>query len=348
MRISQVSEEVMGDISIRSTFIPRKIYDDLIADGYEAEASANVCYNLKSLLENGAQKKASKQVTKEIINFVYNKSEKEEKDDEEEEGKKKKKKEKDDHLKTQMTVMTKEEYGIIKSHIIEQLDNGTNDLKDMVEILNNLSLPMDLALFGRFCTGSSSTVESAFYASHAFSVNEIDSYEEDYYTAEDSFSYTTGAGHMGERYMASGVIYRNLCIDLDILRRNLKLNTLEEAADKVADYIPAFRAQPTGHSHQDAAFCLPHLFFVAFSNTNINWCSAYEQCVKNTNGQGFKDKAVELMGKHLTRTIEMFSGDHKGHIDAEFAYYAYNECEFPGENVKGENNLIKWIKSRKF
>ena len=104
----------------------------------------------------------------------------------------------------------------------------------------------DLAMFGRMLAAASDKgVDAAVQVAHAISVHRV-AVEDDYFTAVDDLNRggeDMGAGHIGETEFAAGLFYLYVCIDRDLLRRNLQddealttttLCALTEAAATVA------------------------------------------------------------------------------------------------------------------
>ncbi|MEW6220900.1 MAG: type I-E CRISPR-associated protein Cas7/Cse4/CasC [Thermodesulfobacteriota bacterium] len=104
----------------------------------------------------------------------------------------------------------------------------------------------DIALFGRMLAARPAfNTEAAAQVAHAITVHKV-AVEDDFFTAVDDLNRgdeDLGAGHMGETEFAAGLFYLYVCIDRDLLLRNLQddegltrttLRTLAEAAAKIA------------------------------------------------------------------------------------------------------------------
>lgn len=102
---------------------------------------------------------------------------------------------------------------------------------------------VDIAMFGRMLASKTEhNGEAAVQVAHAIGVH-ASAIEDDYFTAVDDLnSDDSGAGHIGESGFAAAVFYQYLCIDRDLLKRNLggdeeltqrALIALTEAAVKV-------------------------------------------------------------------------------------------------------------------
>mgnify|MGYP000868804826 CR=1 FL=1 len=91
--------------------------------------------------------------------------------------------------------------------------------------LKLLTLPrgsVDIALFGRMLADSPAhNVEAAAQVAHAITVHAA-AVEDDYFTAVDDLNKNDpGAAHLGERGYGAGLFYLYLCIDRELLAKNL-------------------------------------------------------------------------------------------------------------------------------
>lgn len=126
---------------------------------------------------------------------------------------------------------------------------GTRDAADKkalaLELLRKTDTAADIAMFGRMLADSPDfNREAAVAVAHAFTTHRV-VVEDDYYTAVDDLkrpSEDAGAGFVGEAGFGAGVFYLYICVDRDLLARNLggdaalagtALAALVEAAAKV-------------------------------------------------------------------------------------------------------------------
>ncbi len=94
-------------------------------------------------------------------------------------------------------------------------------------ILAKVDTAADLAMFGRMLADNADfNREAAVQVAHAFTTHRI-TVEDDFYTAVDDLkkpAEDAGAGFVGELGYGSGLFYLYVCIDTDLLRRNLAGN----------------------------------------------------------------------------------------------------------------------------
>jgi CRISPR system Cascade subunit CasC len=93
----------------------------------------------------------------------------------------------------------------------------------------------DISLFGRMLANTpGKNVEAAAQVAHALSVHKV-TIEDDFFTAVDDLNkhdQDAGAGHMGNVEFAAGLFYEYVCIDRDLLVKNLGGGAKEELAQK--------------------------------------------------------------------------------------------------------------------
>lgn len=96
--------------------------------------------------------------------------------------------------------------------------------KDELNLLRVKPRAVDMALFGRMLASSPiHNVEAAVQVAHAITVNTV-TIEDDFFTAVDDLNKhedDAGAAHMGDAGFGSGIYYQYLCIDKDLLVKNL-------------------------------------------------------------------------------------------------------------------------------
>jgi len=131
---------------------------------------------------------------------------------------------------------------LVETLIAEQREPNDEELN----ILRKDEMAVDIALFGRMLASKPSfNIEAACQVAHAISVHGV-VIEDDYFTAVDDLndhSEDTGAAHIGETGFAAGLFYSYLCINKELLIKNLNgdselankaIAALAEAAIKVA------------------------------------------------------------------------------------------------------------------
>ncbi len=114
----------------------------------------------------------------------------------------------------------------------------------------------DLGLFGRMLASNPKfNVEAACQVAHAITVHKV-AVEDDYFTAVDDLNKQeedAGAGHIGETEFAAGLFYLYVCVDSDLLVKNLSGN--KELAQKTIRALVECMATiaPTGKQNSFAS-----------------------------------------------------------------------------------------------
>ncbi|MBX3635910.1 MAG: type I-E CRISPR-associated protein Cas7/Cse4/CasC [Rubrivivax sp.] len=95
---------------------------------------------------------------------------------------------------------------------------------DELALLTRPRTAADIAMFGRMLADAPAfNTEAAVQVAHAITVHQA-AVEDDYFSAVDDLNQgleDRGAGHIGERGYGAGLFYLYLCIDRELLRRNL-------------------------------------------------------------------------------------------------------------------------------
>lgn len=133
------------------------------------------------------------------------------------------------------------------------------DLKKLV--LRNADGAVDIAMFGRMLADDPDfNREAAVQVGHAITTHRAQA-EEDWFSAVDDLNTAeeTGAGHLGEHAFGSGVYYQYVCVNVDLLLRNLGGDAalarkgLESLARALAVATPTGKQNSHAH-HPRAAY----------------------------------------------------------------------------------------------
>ena len=129
--------------------------------------------------------------------------------------------------------------------------------EEELNLLRRERMAVEIAMFGRRLANKPElNVEAACQVAHAFGVSET-IVEDDFFTAVDDLRKASaedaGAGHLGETGFGSALFYTYICIDKDLLVRNLNGN--EELANKTlrAFTEAALKVSPTGKQNSFAS-----------------------------------------------------------------------------------------------
>ena len=134
-------------------------------------------------------------------------------------------------------------------------ENRGPEKEELVLLRRNASA-VDIALFGRMLASSPEfNCEAACQVAHAISVHGV-AVEEDYFTAVDDLNSADsdlGAAHIGEAAFAAALFYSYVCIDKELLVRNLG-GDLELANKAIAALVEAaVKVSPKGKQNSFAS-----------------------------------------------------------------------------------------------
>jgi CRISPR system Cascade subunit CasC len=141
----------------------------------------------------------------------------------------------------QLAHFSPEEEQLINTLVATIAERKTKPEDSELALLRKKHTAADIALFGRMLASSPAfNTEAAAQVAHAISVHSI-VVEDDFFTAVDDLNSgadDAGASHLGETEFAAGLFYLYLCIDKDLLVKNLSDDT-ELANQTLAALIEA-------------------------------------------------------------------------------------------------------------
>jgi CRISPR system Cascade subunit CasC len=125
--------------------------------------------------------------------------------------------------------------------VAERLAAGEKIQLTAGDLLRHVDTAADIAMFGRMLADNPDfNREAAVQVAHAITTHRV-TVEDDYYTAIDDLKTAeedAGAGFVGELGFGSGIFYQYVCVDTDLLVRNLGGHS-ELAADACAALVEA-------------------------------------------------------------------------------------------------------------
>jgi CRISPR system Cascade subunit CasC len=96
--------------------------------------------------------------------------------------------------------------------------------EDLKNLISNECSGADVAMFGRMLANApGKNVEAAVQVAHAITVHTV-AIEDDYFTAVDDLNrgeVDAGSAHLGEAEFSAGLFYSYICINNDLLKKNL-------------------------------------------------------------------------------------------------------------------------------
>lgn len=197
--------------------------------------------------------------------------------------------------------------------------------KEQDTLLHKADSAADIALFGRMLASAPTfNREAAVQVAHAITTHRV-TVEDDYYTAIDDLKTDTedaGAGFLGEAGFGSGVFYLYLCINQDLLKKNLG----EECETGVAQAAlgalveAAMTVSPSGKQNSFAALARAGYVLVEKGNAQPRTLAgAFARPVGGVDLMGqsigalqqFRTELTRVYGEAADETREMQLGNPK-------------------------------------
>ena len=149
----------------------------------------------------------------------------------------------------QLAHFSSEEKKLIDNLVTNIIESKSKPKDGELALLRKQHTAADIGLFGRMLASSPKfNTEASVQVAHAISVHSV-VVEDDYFTAVDDLNRgddDAGAAHLGETEFAAGLFYIYICIDKELLIKNLSDN--EELANKTLTALIecAATVSPTG------------------------------------------------------------------------------------------------------
>jgi len=156
----------------------------------------------------------------------------------------------------QLAFITQEEQEAITALGQSLVERGSAAEQNELDVLRDKTQSVDVALWGRMLADSpKNNIEAACQVAHAISVHPV-VIEDDYFTAVDDLNNgleDMGAAHIGETRFAAGLFYSYICINRELLVKNLDGN--EELANKAIRALveAAVKVAPEGKQNSFAS-----------------------------------------------------------------------------------------------
>ena len=166
--------------------------------------------------------------------------------------------------------------------------------KEELESLLHDHTAVDIAMFGRMLASKTEfNGEAAVQVAHAIGVH-ASAVEDDYFTAVDDLNRNDpGAAHIGETGFAAAVFYQYVCIDRDLLKKNLGNDeALTEKAIK-ALVKTALTVGPTGKQNSFASRAYAHYALVEKGTQQPRSLSL--AFVRPVNGEDYAQEAITAL-----------------------------------------------------
>lgn len=166
--------------------------------------------------------------------------------------------------------------------------------EDELDALLHTQTAVDIAMFGRMLASKTQhNGEAAVQVAHAIGVH-ASAIEDDYFTAVDDLNQNeSGAAHIGESGFAAAVFYQYLCIDCDLLKKNLGGDEALTAKALRALVQAALTVGPSGKQNSYASRAYAHYALAEKGPQQPRSLSL--AFVKPVSGGDYASEAVEVL-----------------------------------------------------
>jgi CRISPR system Cascade subunit CasC len=209
----------------------------------------------------------------------------------------------------QLAHFSPEEISAIDQLITKISSGGSAPSKDDLNLLRKEHTAVDIAMFGRMLASNTKfNTEASVQVSHAITTNEV-AVEDDFFTAVDDLNRgdeDMGSGHLGETEFASGLFYTYVCVDRELLAKNLGGD--KELADKALCALVEAMAKvsPTGKQNSFASRAYASYMMIEKGNQQPRSLSvSYLEPVK---GKSMLKNAIDSLQK-TNEKMEQVYGD---------------------------------------
>jgi CRISPR system Cascade subunit CasC len=201
------------------------------------------------------------------------------------------------------------------------IERSSKPTAEELALLSKPRTAVDIAMFGRMLASPAHApfeCEAAVQVAHAITVHRS-AVEDDFFSAVDDLN-AKGAGHMDDRGYGAGLFYLYLCIDRELLRKNLgddaalanrALAALVEAVATVA---------PTGmqNSFGSRAFAY-HLLAEKGSQQPRSLVQAFYKPVRALGDHSMLDEAAKALHQRVENFDKVYGpcADERRHFDVE-------------------------------
>lgn len=156
----------------------------------------------------------------------------------------------------QLAHFSPEEQAAINLLIKDIAASGDAPTDEQLKLLSKPKQAVDIAMFGRMLASSPAfNMEAAVQVAHAITIHKV-AVEDDYFTAVDDLNngdVDSGSAHIGEAGFGAGVFYLYLCINRELLQKNLGDDTALTNQSLQALLNAITKVSPTGKQNSFAS-----------------------------------------------------------------------------------------------
>lgn len=214
----------------------------------------------------------------------------------------------------QLVHFSPEEQKAIDGLVAKMATSDTGPTKEELNLLTKKHTAVDIAMFGRMLASSPAyNTEAAVQVAHAVSVHEV-AVEDDYFTAVDDLNKgeeDMGAGHIGETEFAAGLYYLYLCINRELLLKNLGGNEDLTKKGLAALVESSAKISPTGK--QNSFGSRAYASYILAEKGDQQPRSLSVAFLKPVRGEDILAESVRQMGEKRTNMEKVYGACADAH-----------------------------------
>ncbi len=220
----------------------------------------------------------------------------------------------------QLVHFSPEEQQAIDDLVVQLATAGEKPSEEQLKLLRQQHTAVDIAMFGRMLAATPAfNTEAAVQVAHAFTVHQA-GVEDDYFSAVDDLNTgeeDRGAAHIGELGFGAGVFYLYLCIDRDLLQKNLGGDEALTQKALAALLHAVTKVSPTGKQNSFASRA--YAGFVLAEKGDQQPRSLAQAFLKPVRGEGTLQKAIQELLKRQQNFDAVYGAcaDARAQMDVE-------------------------------
>lgn len=217
----------------------------------------------------------------------------------------------------QLAHFSPEEQAAIDALVAKIAAAGSAPSESDLELLCKPKTAVDIAMFGRMLAAKPVyNMEAAVQVAHAITIHKV-SVEDDYFTAVDDLNNgeeDSGSAHIGEAGFGAGVFYLYLCINRELLKKNLGDDEKLTKQSLAALLNAVAKVSPTGKQNSFASRA--YAAYALAEKGDQQPRSLAQAFLKPVAGVDMLERAV----KELNRRVENFDKVYGNCADARKAF----------------------------
>jgi CRISPR system Cascade subunit CasC len=220
----------------------------------------------------------------------------------------------------QLAHFSPEEQTSINKLIDEVATSGATPTEKQLLLLGKPKQAVDIAMFGRMLASKPAfNMEAAVQVAHAITIHKV-AVEDDYFTAVDDLNNgdeDSGSAHIGEAGFGAGVFYLYLCINRELLQKNLGDDKTLTNQSLQALLNAVAKVSPTGKQNSFASRA--YAAYALAEKGDQQPRSLAQAFLKPVSGTDMLERAVTELNKRVNNFDKVYGkcADSRKHFNVE-------------------------------